>query len=104
MGRDVVDFNADDTTPTNTGHAIVAINVEAFQPVAEFKKSVDALIRDLRNSQRLPGVDRDPAAGRRRARRARGPVEERHPAARPRSRRASTSSRRSWGFGRSADP
>jgi L-2-hydroxycarboxylate dehydrogenase (NAD+) len=58
MGRDVVDFNADDTTPTNTGHAIVAINVEAFQPVAKFRKQVDALIRDLRNSQRLPGVDR----------------------------------------------
>jgi L-2-hydroxycarboxylate dehydrogenase (NAD+) len=56
MGRDVVDFNADDTTPTNTGHAIVAINVEAFQPVAEFKRSVDALIRDLRKSERLPGV------------------------------------------------
>jgi L-2-hydroxycarboxylate dehydrogenase (NAD+) len=58
MGRDVVDFNADDTTPTNTGHAIVAINVEAFQPVAKFRKQVDALIRDLRNSHRLPGVDR----------------------------------------------
>jgi LDH2 family malate/lactate/ureidoglycolate dehydrogenase len=58
MGKDVVDFNADDTTATNTGHAIVAINVAAFQPVAEFKKSVDALVRDLRNSERLPGVDR----------------------------------------------
>jgi len=58
MGRDVVDFNADDTTPTNTGHVIVAINIEAFQPVAEFKKSVDALIRDIRGSKRLPGVDR----------------------------------------------
>ena len=58
MGGDVVDFNADDTTPTNTGHVIVAINVEAFQPVAEFKRSVDTLIRDLRASQRLPGVDR----------------------------------------------
>jgi LDH2 family malate/lactate/ureidoglycolate dehydrogenase len=58
MGRDVVDFNADDTTPTNTGHVIVAINVEAFQPVAEFKRSVDALVRDLRRSERLPGVDR----------------------------------------------
>ncbi len=58
MGRDVVDFNADDTTPTNTGHVIVAINVAAFQPVAEFKRSVDTLIRDLRNSERLPGVDR----------------------------------------------
>jgi LDH2 family malate/lactate/ureidoglycolate dehydrogenase len=58
MGRDVVDFNADDTTPTNTGHSIVAIDVAAFQPVAEFKKSVDALVRDLRKSERLPGVDR----------------------------------------------
>ena len=58
MGRDVVDFNADDTTPTNTGHAIVAINVEAFQPLAEFKQQVDALTRDLRASERLPGVDR----------------------------------------------
>ena len=58
MGRDVVDFNADDTTPTNTGHAIVAIDVEAFQPLGEFKQSVDALIRDLRSSETLPGVDR----------------------------------------------
>lgn len=58
MGKDVVDFNADDVTPTNTGHVIVAINVEAFQPVAEFRKNVDVLIRDIRNSKRLPGVDR----------------------------------------------
>jgi LDH2 family malate/lactate/ureidoglycolate dehydrogenase len=58
MGRDVVDFNADDTTPTNTGHSIVAISVETFQPVAEFKKSVDLLARDLRKSERLPGVER----------------------------------------------
>ena len=58
MGKDVVDFNADDTTPTNTGHAIVAINVEAFQPVAEFKQEVDTLVRDLRSSRTLPGVER----------------------------------------------
>ena len=58
MGKDVVDFNADDTTPTNTGHAIVAISIEAFGDVQEFKKSVDALVRDLRASKRLPGVDR----------------------------------------------
>ena len=56
-GRDVVDFNVDDTTPTNTGHVIVAINVAMFQPVAEFKQSVDAFVRDIRNSQRLPGVE-----------------------------------------------
>jgi LDH2 family malate/lactate/ureidoglycolate dehydrogenase len=58
MGRDVVDFNADDTTPTNTGHAIVALSLEAFGGVAEFKRSVDALVRELRASRRLPGVDR----------------------------------------------
>jgi LDH2 family malate/lactate/ureidoglycolate dehydrogenase len=57
MGRDVVDFNNDDTTPTNTGHVIVAINVAMFRELAGFKASVDQLIRDIRNSKRLPGVD-----------------------------------------------
>jgi len=57
MGREVVDFNADDKSPTNTGHVIVAINVSAFRPPAEFKASVDGLIRDIRKSKRLPGVD-----------------------------------------------
>jgi len=58
MGRDVVDFNNDDTTETNTGHTIVAINIEAFQDLKEFRRGMDTLIRDIRNSQRLPGVDR----------------------------------------------
>jgi L-2-hydroxycarboxylate dehydrogenase (NAD+) len=58
MGKDVVDFNADDTTPTNTGHAIVAISVDAFGGVAQFKQRVDVLARELRGSQRLPGVER----------------------------------------------
>ena len=58
MGRDVVDFNADDATPTNTGQAIAAISVEAFGDVPEFKANVDALIRDIRASRRLPGVER----------------------------------------------
>jgi LDH2 family malate/lactate/ureidoglycolate dehydrogenase len=58
MGGDVVDFNADDTTPTNTGHAVIAVSIEAFGDVAEFKRSVDALVRDLRASRRLPGVER----------------------------------------------
>src|SRR3990170_1654780 len=58
MGKDVVDFNADNTTATNTGHVIVAINIENFLPVARFKASVDALVRDIRAARRLPGVDR----------------------------------------------
>ena len=58
MGRDVIDFNHDDDSVTNTGQAIAAINVAAFGDVAVFKKSVDTLVRDLRNSERMPGVDR----------------------------------------------
>ena len=57
MGREVIDFNADAETPTNTGQAIVAIDPSAFGDVAEFKASVDKLIRDLRNSGRMPGVE-----------------------------------------------
>jgi LDH2 family malate/lactate/ureidoglycolate dehydrogenase len=57
MGRDVIDFNADAESPTNTGQAIVAIDPSAFGEVAEFKAAVDKLIRDLRNSERLPGVE-----------------------------------------------
>ena len=57
MGRDVVDFNNDDTSPTNTGHVIVAIDVAKFREIDEFKASVDRLSRDIRNSKRLPGID-----------------------------------------------
>src|SRR5260221_7957323 len=58
MGRDVIDFNHDDDSVTNTGQAIAAINIAAFGDVALFKRSVDALVRDFRNSSRMPGVDR----------------------------------------------
>ena len=58
MGREVVDFNADDTTTTNTGQAILAIDISAFGDVAEFKARVDVLVRDLRASEKMPGVDR----------------------------------------------
>ena len=58
MGRAVIDFNHDDDSVTNTGQAIAAINVAAFGDVGVFKASVDALVRDFRGSQRMPGVDR----------------------------------------------
>jgi LDH2 family malate/lactate/ureidoglycolate dehydrogenase len=58
MGRDVIDFNHDDDSVTNTGQAIAAINIAAFGDVAMFKRSVDALVRDFRNSERISGVDR----------------------------------------------
>jgi L-2-hydroxycarboxylate dehydrogenase (NAD+) len=58
MGRDVVDFNADHVTPTNTGQAILVIDLAAFGDPAQFKHSVDAIVRDIRHSERLPGVER----------------------------------------------
>lgn len=58
MGKDVVDFNDDDTSATNTGQAIVAIDIAAFGNLNGFKDRVDSLIDDLRGSRRLPDVDR----------------------------------------------
>jgi LDH2 family malate/lactate/ureidoglycolate dehydrogenase len=58
LGRDVIDFVKETGKATNTGQAIAAIAIDAFMPAAEFKRSVDQVIRDIRNSKRLPGVDR----------------------------------------------
>jgi len=57
MGKEVVDFNKDDTTPTNTGHCIVALNPAAFGDVDAFKRRIDIVIRDLKASARMPGVE-----------------------------------------------
>ena len=58
MGKQVIDFNHDDTTVTNTGQAIMAIDLSAFGDVAGFKARVDQLVRELRGSERMPGVER----------------------------------------------
>lgn len=58
MGREVVDFNADHVTLTNTGQSILMIDLNAFGNPAVFKQSVDQLVRDIRNSERMPGVER----------------------------------------------
>ena len=58
MGKDVIDFNHDDDSVTNTGQAICAINISAFGDVATFKAAVDTLAQDIRGSERMPGVQR----------------------------------------------
>src|ERR1700733_8005292 len=65
MGKDVIDFNHDDDSVTNTGQAIAAINVSAFGEVSAFKASVDTLVRDLHASERMPGVERISVPGER---------------------------------------
>lgn len=58
MGREVIDFNKDHVTKTNTGQAILVIDLKAFGDPAAFKARVDVLVRDLRGAERLEGVDR----------------------------------------------
>jgi LDH2 family malate/lactate/ureidoglycolate dehydrogenase len=58
MGRDVVDFNADHTSVTNTGQSIVVIDLAAFGNPALFRQQIDKIVRDIRGSERLPNVER----------------------------------------------
>jgi len=58
MGSQVIDFNKDFSTTTNTGQAIAIMDPSAFGDVTEFKQNIDILVRELRGSERMPGVDR----------------------------------------------
>ncbi len=58
MGREVIDFNRDAVSKTNTGQAILVIDLRAFGDPMAFKTAVDTLVRDLRASPRLDGVKR----------------------------------------------
>jgi len=44
--------------PSNVGHFFMAINVEAFMPLDEFKERMDQLIRTLKNAKRHPKFNR----------------------------------------------
>ena len=66
FGRDVIDFNADDASETNTGHFIMALDIARFLPLAEYTAEVDRHIRELKQSKRLPGVDEIRMPGERR--------------------------------------
>ena len=58
MGSEVIDFNKNDTATTNTGQAILAIDLSAFGDVTGFKARVDTLVRQMRDSERMPDVER----------------------------------------------
>jgi LDH2 family malate/lactate/ureidoglycolate dehydrogenase len=57
FGRDVIDFNKDDKTPTNTGQVIAALDISRFSSVEAFKRNVDQAAREMRNSKKMPGVE-----------------------------------------------
>ncbi len=58
FGRNVVDFNTDFVTRNNSGHVILAMRVDNFQPADTFKKEMDRVIREIRESERMEGVSR----------------------------------------------
>ena len=57
MGRDVVDYNADDDSVTNTGQFIVAIDIGAFRDLDGFKADVDRIGAEMKSAPLRPGFD-----------------------------------------------
>jgi LDH2 family malate/lactate/ureidoglycolate dehydrogenase len=58
FGRDVVDWIKQPDAVNNTGHAVVAVSLAAFGEAQAIKHQVDAAVREIRGSARLPGVER----------------------------------------------
>ena len=52
-----------EAVPFRVGHFFMAINIEAFCPLEEFKKTTSAILNDLRNSRKAPGQARIFTAG-----------------------------------------
>lgn len=56
FGRDVVDFNADEKTVTNTGQMILALDIAAFADPDEFRAQIDDVWAQMKSSDKMPGV------------------------------------------------
>jgi len=56
FGRDVVDFNADSKSTTNTGHFVIALNIEAFADTNHFKAGIDKVWEEMKSSPTLPAI------------------------------------------------
>ena len=56
FGRDVVDFNADNKSTTNTGHFVIALDIAAFTDPEKFKIGIDEIWQQMKSSALLPGV------------------------------------------------
>jgi L-2-hydroxycarboxylate dehydrogenase (NAD+) len=49
--------------PFGLGHFFMAINIESFVPLSEFKATTGAILRELRNAHKIPGQTRIYTAG-----------------------------------------
>ena len=57
LGKDVINFNSDFITPTNTGQLVIAISIDRFTEINIFKRNIDSIIRSMKGSATLPGID-----------------------------------------------
>lgn len=55
FGADVVPFQTDHVTPTNTGQAMIVFRPDLFGPRQEFDNRMDATLRELRDSATKSG-------------------------------------------------
>jgi L-2-hydroxycarboxylate dehydrogenase (NAD+) len=55
FGASVVDFSKDFTSPTNTGHAVIALRPDVFRPMEDFLTSMDGSLREMRGAATMPG-------------------------------------------------
>ncbi|MEM1130158.1 MAG: Ldh family oxidoreductase [Pseudomonadota bacterium] len=57
FGRDLVDFNADFSTTTNTGQLVIVADLKCFLDPAVFKAEIDRIRREMKSSPLRPGFD-----------------------------------------------
>ncbi len=55
MGREIIDFNKDDATMTNTGQAVMVIDIRTIADPEVFKREVDRLRGEMLSSRLRPG-------------------------------------------------
>ena len=58
FGGDVISWVVGKPAPVNQSHTFIAVNVGAFEPIAEFKRRMDELIRQVRNAPKAKGAER----------------------------------------------
>jgi LDH2 family malate/lactate/ureidoglycolate dehydrogenase len=52
----VIDFNADDTSTSNTGQFILALDIKAFADPDRFRASIDTVWDEMKSAPKMTGV------------------------------------------------
>jgi len=58
FGKEVTSWVKETSEPVNQSHSFLAINIDAFMPVSQFKQRMDELIRFIRNAPKAKGAER----------------------------------------------